>query len=56
MLGFPHRDEPEISMRMEMWAGVTQSGKSQVISIPMKRDPEGDKAKGKGLEQKYQAQ
>jgi hypothetical protein len=26
------------------------------IWIPMKRDPEGSEAKGRGLEQKYQAQ
>jgi len=30
---------------------VALSGRNPVIWIPMKRDPEGDEAKGKGLEQ-----
>jgi len=42
-------------MKVELWAGVTQSGWSPVIWIPMKRDPEGDEAKGRGLG-KHQAQ
>ena len=36
-------------MMVELWVGVTPSGRSPVIWIPMKRDPEGDEAKGKGL-------
>ena len=56
MRGFPHSNEPEISMRVELWVGVTQSGWSPAIWIPMKRDPEGYEAKGRGLEQKHQAQ
>jgi hypothetical protein len=57
MRGFPHSNEPEISMMVELWVGVTQSGWSPVIWIPMKRDPEGDETKGRGLEIKqYQAQ
>ena len=49
MRGFPHSNEPEISMKVELWVGVTQSGWSHVIWIPMKRDPEGFEAKGRGL-------
>ncbi len=30
MQGFPHSDEPEISMRVELWIGITQSGRSPV--------------------------
>jgi hypothetical protein len=26
MQGFPHSDEPEKSMRVELWVGVAQSG------------------------------
>ncbi len=26
MRGFPHSNEPEISMKVELWVGVTQSG------------------------------
>jgi hypothetical protein len=48
-VGFPHSDEPEISMRVELWVGVAQSGWSPAIWIPVKGDPEGDKAMGRGL-------
>jgi len=37
--GFPHSDEPEKKMMEELWVGVTPSGRSPVIWIPMKRDP-----------------
>ncbi len=30
MQGFPHNDEPEASMRVELWIGITQSGWSPV--------------------------
>jgi putative transposase len=50
MRGFPHSNEPEISMKVELWVGVTPSGRSPVIWIPMKWDPEGDEAKGRGLD------
>jgi len=54
--GYPHSNEPEISMRVELWVGVTPSGRSPAIWIPVKRDPEGFEAKGRGLEIKqYQA-
>ncbi len=49
MRGFPHSYEPEASMEVELWVGVTQSGRSPVIWISMKRDPEGGEAKGRGL-------
>jgi putative transposase len=56
MREFPHSNEPEISMKVELWVGVTQSGWSPAIWIPVKRDPEGFEAKGRGLEIKqYQA-
>jgi hypothetical protein len=56
-VGFPNSDEPEESMKVELWVGVTQSGWSPVIWIPVKGDPEGDEAKGRGLDIKqYQAQ
>jgi len=47
---FPHSDKPEESMKAELWIGVTQSGWSPVIWIPVKGDPEGDKAMGRGLD------
>jgi putative transposase len=57
MQGFPHSDDPEKTMKGELWVGVTPSGWSPVIWIPMKRDPEGSEAKGRGLNIKqYQAQ
>jgi hypothetical protein len=57
MRGFPHSNEPEETMKVELWVGVTPSGRSPVIWIPMKRDPEGDETKGRGLDIKqYQAQ
>jgi hypothetical protein len=57
MRRYPHSNDPEISMKVELWVGVAQSGWSSVIRIPMKWDPEGDEAKGRGLEIKqYQAQ
>ncbi|MDT7895825.1 MAG: hypothetical protein RQ855_06435 [Desulfurococcales archaeon] len=49
MRGYPHGNEPEISMKVELWVGVTPSGRSPAIWIPMKRVPEGFEAKGRGL-------
>jgi hypothetical protein len=37
-------------MMVELWVGVTPSGRSPVIWIPMIRDPEGDETKGRGLD------
>jgi hypothetical protein len=56
MRGLSHSNEPEEAMKVELWVGVTQSGWSPAIWIPMKRDPEGFEAKGRGLDQRYQAQ
>ena len=47
MRGYPHGNEPEISMKVELWVGVTQSEWSPAIWISMKWDPEGFEAKGK---------
>jgi len=49
MRGFPHSNEPEKTMKEELWVGVTPSGRSPMKRIPMKRDPEGDEAKGREL-------
>jgi hypothetical protein len=55
--GYPHSNEPEETRGVELWVGVTQSMWSPAIWIPMKRDPEGFEAKGRGLDIKqYQAQ
>jgi putative transposase len=45
MRGLPHSDDLEKTMKVELWVGVTPSGWSPVIWIPMKRDPEGSEAK-----------
>jgi hypothetical protein len=50
MWGFPHSYEPEEAMKVELWVGVTPSGRSPVIWILMKWDPEGSEAKGRGLD------
>jgi hypothetical protein len=49
MRGLPHSNEPEETMKVELWVGVAQGGWSSVIWIPMKRDPEGGEAKERGL-------
>jgi len=36
MRGFPHSYEPEKTMMGELWVGVTLSGWSPVVWIPMK--------------------
>jgi putative transposase len=57
MRELPHSNDPEEAMKEELWIGVTPSGRSPVIWIPMKRDPEGSEAKERGLDIKlYQAQ
>jgi hypothetical protein len=53
--GFPHSNEPEEAMKVELWVGVAQSGWSPVTWILMKWDPGGFEAKGRGLDQRYQA-
>jgi hypothetical protein len=42
---FPHSNDPEKTMKGELWVGVNQSGWSPVAWIPMRRDPEGCEAK-----------
>ena len=37
MQGYPHSNEPEETMMVELWVGVTQSGRSPAIWIPVKR-------------------
>jgi len=37
MRGFPHSYDPEDSMKAELWAGVTPSGRSPVIWAPIKK-------------------
>jgi len=49
MLRHPHSNEPEEAMMVELWAGVAPSGRSPAIWIPMKWDPEGLEAEGRGL-------
>jgi putative transposase len=46
MRGLPHSNDPEETMKGELWVGVTPSGRSPVIWIPVKRDPEDCEAKG----------
>jgi hypothetical protein len=36
MRGFPHSNDPEETMRGELWVGVTPSGWSPVMWIPVK--------------------
>jgi len=35
--GIPHSNDPEKTMKGELWVGVTLSGRSPVAWIPMKR-------------------
>jgi hypothetical protein len=49
--GLPHSNDPEETMRVELWVGVTSSRQGPVRWIPMKRGPEGREAKGRGLDQ-----
>jgi len=49
MQRYPHSNEPEETMKVELWVEVTPSW-SPVTWIPMKRVPEGFEAKGRGLE------
>jgi putative transposase len=36
MRGFPHSNDPEGTVKEELWVGVTPSGWSPVVWIPMK--------------------
>jgi putative transposase len=41
MRGYPHSNEPEETMMVELWVGVTPSGWSPAIWIPVKRGSRG---------------
>jgi len=49
MRGLLHSSDPDKRMRAELWAGVAPSGWSPVTWVPMKRGPEGDEAKDRGI-------
>jgi putative transposase len=49
MRGFPHSYEPERTMMEELWVGVTLSGWSLVMWIPMKGIPRAVKPRVEGL-------
>jgi hypothetical protein len=53
MRGFPHSYDPEKAVMEELRVGVTLSGRSPMMRVPMKRDPEGCEAKGRGLDTKH---
>jgi putative transposase len=53
MRGFPHSDEPEETMMGELWVGVTLSGWSPVMRIPMKGIPRAVKPREEGLISSY---
>jgi len=55
MRGLPHSNEPDGWMRSELWVGVTPSGWSPVIWVPMKWGPEGCEAKGGETHINYKA-
>jgi len=39
MRGLPHSDDPEKAMMGELWVGVTLSGRSPMMRVPMKGIP-----------------
>jgi len=47
MRGFPHSNEPEKTMKEELWVGVTPSGRSPMKRIPMKEIPRAMKPRGR---------
>ncbi len=49
MRGFLHSNEPEASVKVELWAGVTPSGWSSVIWAPMKGALRAVKPREEGL-------
>ena len=46
--GFPHSDDPERTMKGELWVGVTLSGWSPVVWVPMKGIPRAVKPRAEG--------
>jgi hypothetical protein len=51
--GFPHSNEPEETMKVELWARVTQSGWVQMMLRGNESPARCDEAKGRGLDQRY---
>jgi len=49
MRGLPHSNDPEKAVKGELWAGVTPSGRSPVMRIPMKGIPRAVKPREEGL-------
>jgi len=49
MRGFPHSDDPERTMKGELRVGVTPSGWSPMMRIPMKGIPRAVKPREEGL-------
>ncbi|MDT7889741.1 MAG: hypothetical protein RQ885_12330 [Desulfurococcales archaeon] len=49
MRGFPHSNEPEISMKEELWVGVTPSGWMQIMWWGDESPAQCDETKGRGL-------
>jgi hypothetical protein len=47
MRGFPHSNDPEKTMKEELWVGVTLSGWSPMKRIPMKEIPRAVKPRGR---------
>jgi hypothetical protein len=56
MQELPHSDEPEKSMRVGLWVGVAQSGWMGMMLWGDESPARCYEAKGRGLDQKYQAQ
>jgi len=56
MRGFSNSDEPEKSMRVELWVGIAQSGWMQMIWRGIEGPAQCDEAMGRRLDQKYQTQ
>jgi hypothetical protein len=48
MRGFPHSYEPEKAMKGELWVGVTLSGWSPMMRVPMKGIPRAVKPREEG--------
>jgi hypothetical protein len=49
MWGFPHGDEPEITMKVELWAGVALNGRTRGHGLLMKWALRAVKPRAEGL-------
>jgi len=49
MRGLPHSSDPEKAVKVELWVGVTPSGRSPMIWIPVKGVSRAMKPGGEGL-------